>query len=46
MKQKKQLAVLAVLLLIAGVIWLVYFDREKPILTAVSAAQNPQLLSH
>lgn len=34
MKQKKQLAVLVVLLLIAGVIWFFYFDRDKPIVTA------------
>jgi len=30
MKQKKQLAVLAALLLTAGVIWLLYFDFDKP----------------
>lgn len=47
MKQKKQLAVLVVLLLIAGVIWFFYFDHDKPIVAADtgSAAQNPQLLS-
>src|SRR6266478_752728 len=47
MKQKKQLAVLAVLLLIAGGIWFLYFDRDKPIVTADagSAAKNYQLLS-
>lgn len=47
MKQKKQLAVLVVLLLIAGVIWFFYFDHGKPIVAADtgSAAQNPQLLS-
>jgi hypothetical protein len=47
MKQKKQLAVLVVLLLTAGVIWFLYFDRDRPIVTADagSAAQNYQLLS-
>ena len=47
MKQKKQLALLAVLLLTAGVIWFLYFDRDRPIETAYagSAAQNYQLLS-
>ncbi len=47
MKQKKELAVLALLLLIAGVIWFIYFDRDKPVVTADagSSAQNPQLLS-
>jgi hypothetical protein len=47
MKQKKQLAVLAVLLLTAGVIWFLYFDRDRPIVTADagSAAKNPPLLS-
>jgi hypothetical protein len=47
MKQKKQLAVLAVLLLTAGAIWFLYFDRDRPIVTADagSAAQNYQLLS-
>jgi hypothetical protein len=47
MKQKKQLAVLAALLLTAGVIWFLYFDFDKPIVTvdAGAAAQNPQLLS-
>jgi len=47
MKQKQQLAVLVVLLLIAGVIWFLYFDRDKPIVTADagSGAQNYQLLS-
>jgi hypothetical protein len=34
MKQKKQLAALVVLLLIAGVIWFFYFDRDKPVVTA------------
>jgi len=39
--------VLAVLLLIAGGIWFLYFDRDKPIVTADagSAAKNYQLLS-
>src|ERR1700687_5002113 len=47
MKQKKQLALLAVLLLTAGVIWFLYFDRDRPIVTADagSAGQNYQLLS-
>ena len=47
MKQKQQLAVLVALLLIAGVIWFLYFDRDRPIVTADagSAAQNYQLLS-
>jgi hypothetical protein len=47
MKQKKQLAVLAALLLTAGVIWFLYSDFDKPIVTvdAGAAAQNPQLLS-
>jgi len=47
MKQKKQLAVLVALLLVAVVIWSLYFDRDKPIVTAAAgaAAQNPQLLS-
>src|SRR5712691_2819512 len=47
MKQKKQFVVLAVLLLIAGGIWFLYFDRDKPIVTADagSAAKNYQLLS-
>jgi hypothetical protein len=47
MKQKKQLAVLVVLLLIAGLIWFFYFGHDKPITTAdaASAAQNFQLLS-
>jgi hypothetical protein len=46
-KQKKQLAALVVLLLIAGVIWLAYFDHDRPVVTADAgaAAQNPQLLS-
>jgi len=44
MKQTKQLAALVVLLLTAGVIWFLYFDRDKPIVTADagSAAQNYQ----
>src|SRR5260370_1211180 len=47
MKQKKQLAVLVVLLLIAGVIWFLYFDHSKPMVTAQagSSVQNYQLLS-
>src|SRR5713226_1873591 len=44
MNQKKQLAVLAVLLLIAGFIWFFYFDHNKPVVTpdASTAAQNYQ----
>ncbi len=47
MKQMKQLVVLAVLLLTAGVIWFFYFDRGRPIVAADagSASQNPPLLS-
>jgi hypothetical protein len=46
MKQKKQLAVLVALLLIAGFIWFLYFGRDNPIATVdAGAAQNPQLLS-
>jgi len=42
MKQKKQLAVLVVLLLVAGGIWLLYFDHDRPVVTADggSPAQN------
>ena len=53
MNQKKQLVVLAVLLLIAGFIWFLYFNNSKPVVTADArpAAQiykpigvdNPQL---
>src|SRR5258708_29038945 len=44
MNQKKQLAVLAVLLLIAGFIWFLYFNNSKPVVTADPrpAAQNYQ----
>ncbi len=47
MKQKKQLAVLALLLLIAGSIWFFYFDRDRPAVTidVAFAAQDTQLLS-
>jgi hypothetical protein len=34
MKQKKQIAVLVVLLLTAGVIWFFYFDHDKSVVTA------------
>jgi hypothetical protein len=46
MKQKKELAVLVVLLLILGAVGYFYFDRDKPVVTADagSAAQNYQLL--
>jgi hypothetical protein len=36
MNQKKQLAVLVVLLLIAGSIWFLYFDHDRPVVTADS----------
>src|SRR5229473_2747028 len=47
MKQKRQLAVLVVLLLVAGVIWFFYFNHDKPMVTAEagSPVQNYQLLS-
>jgi hypothetical protein len=47
MKQKKQLAVLAVLLLLAGGIWFIYFDHDKPTVAADagSAIHNFKLLS-
>ncbi len=47
MNQKKQFAVLAVLLLILGAGAYLYFDRDNPVVTpdAGAAAQNPQLLS-
>ncbi len=41
MKQSKQLVVLVVLLLIAGFIWFVYFEHDKPIVTA-DAIPTPQ----
>jgi hypothetical protein len=41
MKQSKQLVVLAVLLLIAGFIWFLYFDHDKPVVTA-DAIPTPQ----
>jgi hypothetical protein len=46
-KQKKQLAVLVVLLLIAGGIWYFYFVHDKPVVTADASAatQSYQLLS-
>src|ERR1700731_2412342 len=44
MKQKKQLAVLAILLLTAGVIWFLYFDRDRPVVTA-DVGSAPPLLS-
>jgi hypothetical protein len=46
MKQKKQVAVLAVLLLILGVVGYFYFDSDKPIVTADggSGSQNYQWL--
>jgi hypothetical protein len=47
MKQKKQLAVLAVLLLTAGAIWFFYLDHDKSVVTADAGnmAQNTQVLS-
>jgi len=47
MKQKKQLTVLAVLLLIAGAIWFFYFDHNQSMVTADAgaAAQDSKLLS-
>jgi len=47
MKQKKQVVVLAVLLLIAGFIWFLYLDHGRPVLTADAGSlpQNPKLLS-
>ena len=41
MNQKKQLAVLFVLLLIAGFVWFVYFDHDKPVVTADARSQAP-----
>src|SRR5260370_6563775 len=41
MKPSKQLVVLAVLLLIAGFIWFLYFDHDKPVVTA-DAIPTPQ----
>jgi hypothetical protein len=53
MNQKKQLVVLVVLLLTAGLIWFLYFDRSRPVVTADSSSvvqnyrplgvDNPQL---
>jgi hypothetical protein len=37
MNQKKQLAVLVILLLIAGSIWFLYFDHDRPVVTADSS---------
>jgi hypothetical protein len=47
MKQKRELAVLLVLLLIAGAIWFFYFDHDKTTVTADagSTGQNAQVLS-
>jgi hypothetical protein len=47
MKQKKQLAILIVLLLVAGTIWFFYFDHGKDVVTADAgaAAQTPQPIS-
>jgi hypothetical protein len=53
MKQKKQLAVLAVLLLTAGAVWFIYFDHDRTVVTAdvttavhkykLLSVENPQL---
>jgi hypothetical protein len=47
MKQKKEVAVLAVLLLIAAGVWFFYFQRDKQIVTADAGTtlKNYQLLS-
>jgi hypothetical protein len=47
MKQKKQLVVLAVLLLIAGFVWLLYLDHGRSVMTADAGSlpQAPKLLS-
>lgn len=47
MKQKKQLAVLVVLLLTAGAIWFFYFDHDKSVVTAdvTSVVHKYKLLS-
>jgi hypothetical protein len=47
MKQKRELAILAVLLLVAAVVWLLYFQRDKPVVTAdaSSSVQSYKLLS-
>jgi hypothetical protein len=47
MKQKRELAILVVLLLIAASVWFFYFQRDKQIVTADagSAVKNYQLLS-
>jgi len=47
MKQKKQVAVLVALLVIAGAIWFWYFERDRTALTdpADSPAKTAQLLS-
>jgi hypothetical protein len=53
MNQKKQLVVLVALLLVAGFIWFLYFDHNRPVVTADSTSvvqnyrplgvDNPQL---
>lgn len=47
MKQKKELAILAVLLAIAAAVWLFYFQRDKQVATVDASSQirNYQLLS-
>ncbi|HET8923918.1 MAG TPA: hypothetical protein VFN26_13095 [Candidatus Acidoferrum sp.] len=47
MKQKKELAILAVLLGIAAAVWLFYFQRDKQVATVDASSQirNYQLLS-
>lgn len=38
MNQKRQLVVLVVLLLVAGLIWFLYFDHNRPVVTADSSS--------
>jgi hypothetical protein len=45
MKQKKELAVLAVLLAIAAAVWLFYFQRDKQVATVDAKIRNYELLS-
>jgi hypothetical protein len=47
MKQKRQIAVLAALLVVALVIWWLYFRGERPVVTADNPppTQSPRLLS-
>lgn len=47
MKQRRQLAVLAALIVVAAVIWFAYFRGEKPVVTADSMppSQGPLLIN-